>query len=98
MASLAQNFEPHPLLRNGHLMTIAAAFWRRAFALPPAEERLFRVDVESQILGHCHWQEGRRRDAPVVALVHGLEGSSDSNYMLGIAEKAWTAGFHIVRL
>ncbi len=39
-----------------------------------------------------------RRDVPVIAIVHGLEGSSDSNYMLGIAEKAWAAGFHVVRL
>ncbi len=92
------DFEPHPLLRNGHLMTIAAAFWRRTFTLPSAEERLFRVDADSQILGHCHWQEGVRRDAPVIAIVHGLEGSSDSNYMLGVAEQAWAAGFHVVRL
>jgi len=92
------NFEPHPLLWNGHLMTIAAAFWRRTFALPPAEERLFQVDSESKILGHCHWHEGKRRETPVIAIVHGLEGSSDSNYMLGIAEKAWAAGFHVVRL
>lgn len=98
MGSRQTNFEPHPLLRNGHLMTIAAAFWRRTFALPPAEERLFQVDAESKILGHCHWQEGKRREAPVIAVVHGLEGSSESNYMRGIAEKAWAAGFHVVRL
>lgn len=98
MGSGLQNFEPHPWLRNGHLMTIAAAFWKRAFTLPAAEERLFAVDAESKILGHCHWQAGRRRETPVIALVHGLEGSSDSSYMLGIAEKGWAAGFHVVRL
>jgi len=98
MASWESDFQPHPLLRNGHLMTIAAAWWRRTFALPEAEERLFSVDAESKILGHCHWQKDKRRDAPVIALVHGLEGSSDSNYMRGIAEKAWAAGFHVVRL
>jgi len=79
-------------------MTIAAAWWARTFALPAAEERLFAVDAESKILGHCHWQHGKRREAPVIVLVHGLEGSSDSNYMRGIAEKAWGAGFHVVRL
>jgi predicted alpha/beta-fold hydrolase len=92
------DFEPHPLLKNGHLMTIASAWWARTFALPAAEERLFAVDADSKILGHCHWQPGKRRDAAVIALVHGLEGSSDSNYMRGIAEKAWAAGFHVVRL
>src|SRR5439155_5077356 len=98
MSAFESDFQPHPLLKNGHLMTIASAWWARTFALPAAEERLFAVDAESRILGHCHWQEGRRRDAPVIALVHGLEGSSDSNYMRGIAEKAWQRGFHVIRL
>ena len=31
-------------------------------------------------------------------LLHGLEGSSESNYMLGTAEKAWVAGLNVVRL
>ncbi len=71
-------------------MTIVAAFLRRRFVLPRAEERCFQVDADSRLLGHCHWQEGKDRAAPVLVLVHGLEGSSASNYMLGIGEKAWT--------
>lgn len=91
-------FQPHPLLRNGHAMTIAAVYWPRRFTLPAAEERLFRVAEDSQLLGQCHWQEGKVRDVPVIAIVHGLEGSSASNYVLGIAEKAYQRGFHVVRL
>jgi uncharacterized protein len=91
-------FRPHPLLKNGHMMTIASVFVRRQFALPCAEERCFQVDANSKIMGHCHWQAGKNRDTPVLVLVHGLEGSSASNYMLGIAEKAWRRGFHAVRL
>jgi len=91
-------FRPHPLLKNGHLMTVVAAFMRRRFLLPPAEDRCFQVDAQSRLLGHCHWQEGKDRAAPVLVLVHGLEGSSASNYMLGIGEKAWQLGFHVVRL
>jgi hypothetical protein len=79
-------------------MTVAAAFWYRRFALPPAEERHFQVDADSSLLGHCHWQEGKDRDTPLLVLVHGLEGSSESNYMLGIAEQAWRRGFHAIRL
>jgi uncharacterized protein len=92
------DFKPHPLLKNGHAMTIAAALVPRRFDIPPAEERMFQVDPESRILGHCHWQPGNRKDAPVMVIVHGLEGSSDSNYMRGIAEKAFHRGFHAVRL
>jgi len=98
MGLVESSFEPHPLLTNGHLMTIAAALWVRTFALPAAVERLFTVEADSKILGHCHWQAGARRETPVLALVHGLEGSSNSNYMRGIAEKAWASGFHVVRL
>ncbi len=79
-------------------MTIAAVYWRRRFALPQPEARLFRVAEDSQLLAACHWQEGRRKDVPLLAIVHGLEGSCDSNYVLGIAEKAYQCGFHVVRL
>jgi uncharacterized protein len=79
-------------------MTIAAAFVPRKFQLPPAEERLFQVDAWSKLLGHCHWQQGKRHDTPVLVIVHGLEGSSDSNYVKGIADKAFARGFHVVRM
>jgi uncharacterized protein len=95
---LIPDFEPHAALRNKHAMTIAAAYWPRRFALPPAEQRLFRVTEDSQLLAACHWQQGKAKDVPVMAIVHGLEGSCDSNYVLGIAEKAFQRGFHVVRL
>jgi len=98
MVSEFGKFEPHLLLKNGHAMTIAAAFAPRRFNLPPAEERLFQVDSESRILGRCHWQPGKRLDAPVIVILHGLEGSSESNYARGIAEKAFRQGYHAVRL
>jgi predicted alpha/beta-fold hydrolase len=91
-------FEPNFFLRSAHAMTIAAAFWPRRFDLPAAEDRLFRVDAWSQVLGHCHWQVGRRTTAPVMVIVHGLEGSSDSGYMRGIAERAFARGYHVVRM
>jgi uncharacterized protein len=96
--TFVKEFEPHPLLKNGHAMTVAAAFVPRRFDIPASEARRFQVDKDSSLLGHCHWQPGKRQEAPVLVLVHGLEGSSDSNYMRGIAEKAFHRGFHVVRL
>jgi len=93
-----QAFQPHPLLRNPHLMTLAAAFWPRRFPrLGPPTERLFEVEPGTRILAKCHWQAEPRRH-PTIVLVHGLEGSSESLYMLGIAEKAFAAGFNALRL
>ena len=91
-------FTPHPWLRNPHLQTMAGSFLQRTFALPPPEERLFRVDAHSQIKAICHWQPGKRRDLPIVLIVHGLEGSSDSGYARGIADKAFALGWHAIRL
>ena len=34
----------------------------------------------------------------MIVIVHGLEGSSDSNYARGIADKAYARGFHAVRM
>lgn len=98
MSEICNDFEPHALLLSGHLQTIAGTFLRRTFALPAPEDRLFRVDPESQLRGVCNWQPGKRRDVPVIVLVHGLEGSSDSNYVRGIADKAFGRGFHAIRL
>jgi hypothetical protein len=92
-------FVPHPFLKNPHLMTLFPRFWSRP-GLPrdiPITARLFRVAPESQLLGYCHWQPDPKR-RPTLIVVHGLEGDSDSHYMLGIAQKAWRQGFNVVRL
>jgi uncharacterized protein len=91
-------FEPHPWLKSGHAQTIAGAFARRAFVLQNPEEKLFRVDAETQLKGICHWQPGKGRELPVVVIVHGLEGSCESNYARGIAERGLARGFHAVRM
>ena len=91
-------FTPQPWLTNPHLQTLVSRFRRRPHLLAdaPGEERLFRVDPQSQIKGVCSWQPDRQ--APGLILVHGLEGCHDSPYMRGIAHKAWCAGFNVVRL
>ena len=93
-----KDFLPHRFLRSPHLMTIAAAFWPRKFPrLPAASPRLFDVEPGSRVRADCHWQDDPRRH-PTLVVLHGLEGSSDSGYMLGCAEKATAAGFNVVRL
>jgi predicted alpha/beta-fold hydrolase len=91
-------FEPQACLKNAHRMTIAGRFWPRSLErLGPAVERFFQVADDTQILAHCHWQPAPGR-YPTLVVVHGLEGSSDSRYVLGTAEKAWVAGFNVLRM
>ncbi len=91
-------FEVHRWLRNPHLMTVMAEYWPRNLSvLPQASERLFEVEPGTRLLAKCHWQTIPRRH-PTLVLVHGLEGSSESRYMLGIADKAFAAGFNVLRV
>ncbi len=98
MKTEIREFAPHVWLRSGHAQTIGSAFAPRTFRLPVGEERLFRADEETQLKGVFHWPAEKRKDLPVIVIVHGLEGSCDSNYARGIADKAWARGFASVRL
>lgn len=93
----AENFVPRRFLRSGHLQTVVGNFMRRDNRLPPPEERLFQVAENAQVLCHCHWQP-QRETRPTVVIVHGLEGSSFSQYVIGTGSKAWDAGMNVVRM
>ena len=88
---------PRRGLRGGHVQTIANFFLPRRIAPPLAERRLIEVEAGVQVLCHCHWQNDRR-NALTVIIVHGLEGSSESQYMLGVAAKGLAAGMNVVRM
>ena len=82
---------------NGHAQTLAGNFLPRRNQLPPAEERLFEVEEGVRVLCHCHWQPIRLQ-AMTLIIVHGLEGSSESGYVIGTGSKAWRAGMNVVRM
>jgi predicted alpha/beta-fold hydrolase len=90
-------FRPQRGLSGGHVQTVAAFFLPRRIALPAAERRLVEVERGISVLCHCHWQPARR-DALTLIVVHGLEGSSESQYMLGIARNGLAAGMNVVRM
>jgi len=102
------DFVPRRFLNNGHLMTLAGNFLPRHWSLPDPED--FLVEVEGPIEGyeaygstyvlcHCHWQPPEvRSERLTVVLIHGLEGSSNSQYVLSNSTRAWMAGCNVVRM
>ena len=92
-----ERFVPRSPFLSGHAQTIAGNFLPRRNELPPPEERLIRVEPDVQVLCHCHWQSNRA-PATTLIIVHGLEGSSDSQYVIGTGSKAWRAGMNVVRM
>ncbi|HUM06523.1 MAG TPA: alpha/beta fold hydrolase [Terriglobales bacterium] len=89
-------FVPRRWLRGGHVQTIASFLLPRRFNLPAPEDRLIEVAPRVQVLCQCHWQTDRTKPLTII-LVHGLEGSSDSQYVRGITEKALTLGMNVIR-
>jgi predicted alpha/beta-fold hydrolase len=94
-------FQPAPFtprFTGGHKQTLYAWARPRQFPhLPPPVERHFDVADDARVLAHCHWHEQPQRH-PTLLLLHGLEGSSQAHYMGGISDKAWAAGWNVVRL
>ena len=93
-------FRPPPVLRNPHLQTVIASrkprrYW---FGWNNWEYMEINLGREGRIAAEVSWQPGKKTDSPVLFLLHGLEGSARSHYLVGISKKAYAAGFHTVRV
>ena len=95
------SFQPSsytPRFTGGHTQTLYAwAKPRRFPALPQPVARYFDVADDARVLAHCHWHDAPT-EHPTLLLLHGLEGSSLAHYICGISDKAWAAGWNVVRL
>jgi len=92
-------FHPHQMFRGGHAQTLAAFAWprRRKFKTVRDQERIFQTAPDVKVLAHCRWQQDRIAH-PTIVIWHGIEGSSESTYMLSIAQKSFSAGFNVIRM
>ncbi len=91
-----ETFVPRRWLRGGHVQTVASFLMPRRFHLPAPEDRLIEVAPGVQVRCQCHWQADRTKPLTII-IVHGLEGSSESQYVMGITEKALAAGMNVIR-
>lgn len=81
------------------MQTLAAHVWPRRYRPGSLkdEERFFEIEPNVRVLAQCRWQSEREKHATIV-IWHGMEGSIDSIYMLTTAQKAFRAGFNVVRV
>lgn len=92
-----EDFTPRRRLRGGHWQTIAGNFLPRQDSLPPPEATMVQVENGVSLLCHSHWQPNAA-EATTIIVLHGLEGSSVSQYIIGVGNKAWVAGMNVVRM
>jgi len=102
---VATSFVPRRFLSNAHLQTIFGNSLPRENRLPEPVREMVEVapakdgQLASKVLCLCHWQpEAVRAERPTAILVHGLEGSANSQYVVGNANKLWRAGANVVRM
>lgn len=94
-------FAPRRGLSNGHLQTILGNYLPRPAYREGSIAESVEVDASdgSRVMCFCDWQPDEVRATRLtVILVHGLEGSSESRYIKGIAGRAWTAGCNVIRM
>ncbi len=83
-------FVPPRWLKNRHLMTITASITRSGLSrLPVQRERWELLDGDFVDVDRL---EGATETAPVVVVCHGLEGSSQSGYVVGVMARARARG------
>lgn len=98
-------FAPRGLLASPHVQSILTSGpWRRRKVrkratdyLARGEERILTATDGTRLLGYSHRAQTARRDALVI-LLHGWEGSVDSNYLLSTGAALDRAGFDTFRL
>lgn len=76
-------FRPAWWLRNPHAQTLFSSFFRKPAALSRVRETLPLDDgdfLDIDWLQPATWREGQ----PIVLVVHGLSGSSESHYVQGL--------------
>ena len=97
-------YTPIRYLRGGHAQTLVGNFWPRSkVAVGEAEAVLVDPVDGSRVLCHCHWLRSKQTGAVeshrlTLLLLHGLEGSSNSGYILGLTELALRAGCNVIRM
>ena len=87
-----------PLISGAHLQTIGGQFVRAFLRWPFATETsIVEAEDDVRLLVRASWQPGSVA-GPALLLIHGLEGSAESRYMLSAGILAYRAGYHVIRM
>ena len=85
-----------PKYRNNHYQTIyGVTKTRDKRSLPSVNVRYLTLKDRDKIKLDCYWQKNAKKALNVI-IVHGMVGSSKTEYVLGTAAKAYNRGYNII--
>ncbi|NWA01142.1 hydrolase [Pseudomonas gingeri] len=90
-----QDFTPAPGLGNPHLQTLWGPLWRGKIVIERQRERFWLDDGDFLDLD---WFGPHEATTPLVLLLHGLTGSSNSPYIVGLQQALANQGWASVAL
>ncbi|UCF37187.1 MAG: alpha/beta fold hydrolase [Acidobacteriota bacterium] len=90
-------FRPHRLLPTGHLQTVIGARQRRTFDWGWKSIRQENLKLRDDSTVQVKYA-AVKTSAPTVVVIHGMAGSSESAYMLGLSKKAYVRGWNSILL
>ena len=91
-------FQPHPLLRGGHLQTLAGFYLPTKIAPYHAKLQLLSVSGGDKIALHDDCPTTWTETDPVVLLIHGLAGCHNSSYVARLMERLVKNGLRCFRM
>ena len=91
-------FEPHPLLRNGHLQTIVGRYLPGPIVRTGTTPHVIDVDGGDRLLVRESIPAAWKPGDPLALLVHGLAGSAESPYVVRVAARLGRIGVRSVRM
>jgi len=84
-------FSPSLLLKNKHIQTLYATFFRKKAT---SQVEIERFELDDGDFLESYWYHAKPQDnRPIVTLFHGLEGSFESSYIQGMMKELDAKGF-----
>jgi predicted alpha/beta-fold hydrolase len=96
--AIVPEFVPHPLLRNGHLQTIAGRYLLGPRVRLGSTPHEVEVDGGDRLLVRESIPPGWGAGGPSALLLHGLGGCARSPYVVRVAARLCARGVRVVRM
>ena len=91
-------FDPHPLVTNGHMQTLLGIRWPTNAAPYQAQQYRVALDDGDQVVLHEDAPVGATETAPIVLMIHGMAGSYRSSYMSRMVGRLLDQGYRVFRM